>query len=524
MPNRAATHGDITSDTAVPSFADHWTLSFLESVNVWINIYDKDMKMVFWNAMAEEISGFSREEVLGHDGIWHWHYPDPVYHKEMTELARSVVTEGMSFTDNIESQIVCRDGTVKSILWRSRALFDADNQTIGAVTFGYDVTDRIKAEEALKKAHRELSVLYAVASVTSGAMDLATVLERSLEQVLPVMDAEKGLIHLWNEETQKLHLAASRGLHNSSLTELLAMSTEGGIIGRVFRKEVPIATPNMLAELTDAPANVPSRLFNAYIGVPIKAKGKLFGVFSILGQADQQFSADKIAMLTSIGEQIGVAIENAQLYQKSHQLAVSEERRRLARELHDAVTQSLYSLTLFAEAGQRSLNNNKLDDAAAYLDELRTTAQNALREMRLLLYELRPLALESEGLVEAIQMRLSAVEHRVGIETHLIANYTPVLSAPVEQEIYRVVQEALNNVLRHASAQNVTVSIETTTDQLTVKVEDDGIGFGTIDSVSRGGIGLDSMRTRVANLGGTLQIDSVPGKGVSVVMTLALPQ
>jgi signal transduction histidine kinase len=218
------------------------------------------------------------------------------------------------------------------------------------------------------------------------------------------------------------------------------------MIGRVFQKETPIAIPNIVTELEETPKNIPSRLFHSYLGVPLKAKGKVIGVFSLLGEADRIFSNDEISLLTSIGEQIGVAVENARLYNQSRRLAVAEERRRLARELHDAVTQSLYSLTLFAETGQRALRNGDYSDAESHFTELSKTAQSALREMRLLLYELRPLELETESLLDAIQFRLDAVERRSGIKARLIAEYKFKLPLHVEQELYRIVQEALKAI------------------------------------------------------------------------------
>lgn len=457
--------------------------------------------------------------MIGNDQIWAWHYPDEHYRRKVLEQA-SLLLRGVT-ADTLETQIVCKDGSIKTIDWFSRTLVDSENQIQGAIAFGYDITERKKAEEALIRTHKELSALYNIASATSGALDLETALERSLEQVLPVMKSNKDFIHLWQDDSQELLLAASKGIHESSISDLLNVSVKDSSVNRVFIKAEAIAIPNIITELDDAPKIVPKRLFHSYLGVPIKTKGKVIGVFSILGESDRIFSNDEISLLTSIGEQIGVVVDNARLYNQSRKLAVLEERRRLARELHDAVTQSLYSLTLFAESGQRSLKTGNYLDADFFYGELGKTAESALREMRLLLYELRPVALEKEGLLDAIQYRLDAVERRLGIKALMISECKFIFPYQVEQELYRIIQEALNNILRHSSAKTVTISFNCKEDRMMIVISDDGIGFdiGKIDE--RKCMGLTGMRERACKLGGALEIESVQGQGTSVSISLA---
>jgi PAS domain S-box-containing protein len=493
----------------------------LDTVNVWLNVYDREMNLIFWNKTAERISGFPRIDVLDNNDVWTWLYPDEVYRTQVMSRAGALL-EAESEVDGFETNIRCKDGSEKTLSWSSRTIVDDKGEIRGAITFGRDVTDRKQAEEALQRAHNELSVVYNVASVTSGAIDLETILKRSLEQVLPALKANKGIIHLWDEENHRLRLGAYQGLAEASVSELGTYSTDTGIIGRVFETERPIALPNILAVLDDAPVHVPSRMFNAYLGVPMRAKGKLLGVFSVLGKAERRFTNDEIHLVTAVADQIGVAVENARLYQQSQQLAVSEERRRLARELHDAITQSLYSLTLFAEAGRRSLNSGNLEDTELYLTDLGETAQHSLREMRLLLHELRPLCLESEGMLEAIQQRLDSVERRVGIKALLQAECKADLPAQTEQELYRIIQEALNNALRHASAQSVSVTISEADGRLVVRITDDGVGFDLERAYNQGGIGLESMSERARSLQATFRIDSADGDGTTVTVTLPI--
>lgn len=500
---------------------DGYAKSIIENVNVWINVYDQHLNLILWNPMAEKISGYTHEEVLGHTKVWDWLYPDTTY-RDMIMTRAADLLIGKATVNDWETHILCKNGNLKNIIWNSRTFYNELGHFQGAITFGYDITDRKENELALKKAHEDLSVLYNVASITSASIDLGVILERSLVQVLPVLKASKGIIHLWQEDLKEFHMAAHQGFSDESILALTSLSVDDGIIGRVFQKEKPIYIPSLITELENTPNTLPRQLFHAYLGVPMRAKGRVCGVFSIFGKADQHFTKYVIALLSSISDQIGVAVENIRLYQQLRQLAVSEERRRLARELHDAVTQSLYSLTLFAEAGQRSLHTGNLEDVSTYLAELAQTAHNALNEMRVLLHELRPLALETESLLEAIQHRLDAVERKVGIKAYLVAEHGMKLPSFVEQEIYRIIQESLNNTLRHASAQTVSVNIQTSGNLLTVKIADDGVGFDYKTVSQKGGIGLESMHERARRLDGELQVISAVGEGVTITLKVAL--
>jgi signal transduction histidine kinase len=218
-----------------------------------------------------------------------------------------------------------------------------------------------------------------------------------------------------------------------------------------------------------------------------------------------------------------VAVENARLYQHAGDLAVIAERQRLARDLHDSVTQSLYSLTLFAETGRRLIQRRELDAAERYLQRLSETAQHALKEMRMLVYELRPLALAQDGLLQTLQKRLDAVERRAGVHAQLIADANIDLPLAVERELYHIILEALNNSLKHSSATSVTVEIAMDGDDVQARVTDDGVGFVPEQVVDHGGMGLVSMRERSVNLGATLDIISSPSHGtaISVIFSLA---
>ena len=196
--------------------------------------------------------------------------------------------------------------------------------------------------------------------------------------------------------------------------------------------------------------------------------------------------------------------------------AALEERQRLARELHDSVTQSLYSLTLLAEASRRTAQTGDVERVVGNITRLGETAQQALKEMRLLVYELRPLALEQTGLAEALQHRLDAVEKRAGIEARLRVELEVELPAELENALYRIAQETLNNSLKHAEATTVSVSLHSAGKKVELEILDDGKGFDPEAIPDHGGLGMVSIRERAASLGGEYSISSNPGKGTRV--------
>ncbi|MBX3054923.1 MAG: PAS domain-containing protein [Anaerolineae bacterium] len=212
----------------------------------------------------------------------------------------------------------------------------------------------------------------------------------------------------------------------------------------------------------------------------------------------------------------------AEKARKAEQVVVLEERNRLARELHDSVTQSLYSVTLFAEAGRNQAENGQFDRAAWYFAEILATGQQALKEMRLLVHKLRPSALEKDGLVPALQHRLNAVEGRAGIQHQLVVEGEIHLPPEVEEAIYHVSQEALNNAIKHARASEVRVTVCQDDQHLELTVWDNGCGFDVDTAVQSGGLGLTSMRERMQMVGGVLEIKSTPGQGTTVCAQLRL--
>jgi len=211
------------------------------------------------------------------------------------------------------------------------------------------------------------------------------------------------------------------------------------------------------------------------------------------------------------------------IVERTQELERREERERLASELHDAVTQSIYSLTLFAEAGRRLASVGQLDRVQEYLTLLGDTAQQAMKQMRLMLYELRPAVLGQVGLVQALRQRLEAVERRAGIDARLEVSEPLRLSPAIEENLYRICQEALNNALKHASAAEVRVYLGVRAGSLKLEICDNGIGFDANDPKIMSGEGMTTMRERARLMHAELFIESAPQKGACVRVLMAIP-
>jgi signal transduction histidine kinase len=211
-------------------------------------------------------------------------------------------------------------------------------------------------------------------------------------------------------------------------------------------------------------------------------------------------------------------IENDMLQKRANQAAVMEERQRLARELHDSVSQSIYGLTLLAEASREYALEGNREPTLHYLERTSETAHQALREMRMLLYELRPPELEELGLEGALRYRLEAVERRVGLEASITARQTVPISGEHQEALFWIAQEALNNILKHANASRVSLNLRASARRVKMEIADNGQGFGP--GGGGGGMGLIGMRERAEKIGARLSVESAPGKGTRVSVEL----
>jgi PAS domain S-box-containing protein len=366
---------------------------------------------------------------------------------------------------------------------------------------------------------RELAALYDVTAVSSEALDLQTMLERSLERVLKAMRSSTATIHLLDERGETLSLAAYQTIAPAGPAEIDFSTPAPHVKEWLIVRGEPLIIPDMSSGSQMFWATGVSRACT-YAGAPMRARGRRLGMLSVVRDADQQFSVEEVALLASIADQVAITVENARLHQHAEQMAIVEERARLARELHDSVTQCLSSVRLLAQAASDFGEAGEWGRVKHYLERIRDTGGQALKEMRLLLYELQPPSTEQEDLVEMLTRRFEAVEERAGVNVRLLTENWLRLPASTEEALSRITQEALNNALKHSGASMVTIVLRGNPDGADLEVNDNGMGFDP-DSVKRkGGIGLLSMQQRAERLGGGLTIRSAPGEGTSIKVNL----
>jgi signal transduction histidine kinase len=373
---------------------------------------------------------------------------------------------------------------------------------------------------------KELAAINAVASVVSRSLDLGQVLTNALDKTLEVMEIEAGGIYLLQEDTQTLTIAAHKGLSAPFVAEVDNLKVGEGFSGQVAQTGEPLVVQDLSTDPRLSSSVIKESGFHSLAIAPLVSRGQVLGTLFVITLGYREFSQQDIELLTAIGSQIGVAVENAHLYEQAQQVAVVEERQRMARELHDSVTQSLHSSTLLAEAGRRVASAGDLERTRGYLTRLGEISQQALKEMRLLVYELRPLALRKEGLVGALQQRLDTVERRAGVEAQLVVEGEIELPPDVEEAFFRIAQEALNNALKHAAPASVVVTIHTEGElydqRVALEIVDNGVGFNTDAVAGDGGMGLAGMRERAEKIGGQLSIHSIPGEGTRVKVSVNL--
>lgn len=255
--------------------------------------------------------------------------------------------------------------------------------------------------------------------------------------------------------------------------------------------------------------------------VPLRGSASVIGVLEAVGGRPGGLDRDDERTLASLGDQLGIAVERNRLQERALSLAVVEERNRLARELHDSVTQALFSITLTIEAA-RLLLHRDLDATERQLVALGERAQEALSEMRGLIHSLRPAGLEDNGLVPALKRIAERMrrEHLLTVDVTVGAGARQRPDDEQERELYRIAQEALNNIVKHAAATHVAIRLDATDDALIMSIEDDGKGFDTSVAHRDDAFGIVGMYERAAILRGTVSITSQPGHGTRISVSV----
>lgn len=392
-------------------------------------------------------------------------------------------------------------------------------------------------EERIAGRTRELAVLYDISAAASQAQTIETLLTRSLAQAMNALDSDLGAAFLLEPPDDlnndyssdgEAGLEGDRQLEGISMRRIailgmtktakfmpMLLRADHELFSPLLQKCEPLLIINITADMR-VPEGMRRLGPRSFLAVPLRANNRVLGALTLIHKVGETFSAEEVALLSSIADQVGITVQSSRLRQ---QAVVLEERQHLARDLHDSVTQVLYGLVTLAEAGQARLEAGSVGAIQPTFERIAATARQALNEMRLFVHRLRPPELEQNGLAAALNQRVAAVEGWSGVRIRLLADEAIRLPPDVEAGLYQIAQEALNNALRHAHANVITLKLQTEPNAVgqrtLLEISDDGRGFD-LNQVHAHGLGLTNMAERARILRAHFEIITRPGEGTRV--------
>lgn len=408
---------------------------------------------------------------------------------------------------------------------------DAEGNITRIVELIRDVTHETQMRESLLRRNQEMAIINSVALTANQSLHLDDMLEKVLKEVMRLTEIDAGAVFLREEALGQLELVACRGLSSNAarLASQIGLldSSCGGVVDRA---QIAIV-PELHRYRGRGARSLQKEQLCTLVHVPLIARGLVLGSMCIGTKEDRHFTEDEQELLMTLGSQIAAAVENARLYaevQHKEKLrgelfkkalnAQEEERRRIARELHDDTSQSLAAVLFAAE---ECLEMDNTVDMHPRLEKMRELAQHTLDGVHKIIFDLRPTVLDHLGLTPALRwfadFRLESNGVRVSIEE---VSSPARLPTEIETALFRVVQEAINNIARHSAARNVRIMFQFDAESAEVLVEDDGVGFDVtqlhITPGSTRGLGLVGMQERLELLGGSLTVCSEPGFGTQL--------
>jgi signal transduction histidine kinase len=364
------------------------------------------------------------------------------------------------------------------------------------------------ATEALSDAVLAIAAEHAVEPVLQKLVDAARELAGARYAAIGVPDGDGGFGRF-----------ITSGMSDELIASLGELPRQHGMLGAMLESDTPQRTADIRRDPRFRgwwPPKHPS--MSSFLGVPIlSGRGDVAGAFYLTDkEGAAEFSDGDQELIETFAAHAALALENARLHERSRELSIVEERNRLARELHDAVTQKLFGLVLAAESGAALLHHD-VQQAGAQLQLVRELAREAMEELRSVIVHLRPAALESQGLAVALGKHVDVLRRTHKREIELEISGDAPVAAAVEGDAFRIAQEALHNALRHARAARIEVALRTAPGRLELTVTDDGVGFDPdAAGVRSHRLGLTTMAERARAAGGTLEIASAAGSGTTV--------
>jgi len=386
------------------------------------------------------------------------------------------------------------------------------------------VQETLDRGRQLTRHNRELEALNAVGTAASQSLDLESLLRDTLDKVLAVMEADAGEIFLREESSGDMVLAVHRGLFGSAFYSNNRFERNVGFPGIVAVTGEPLVTGDLYRDARFAREEVVRAGIRSFACIPLTVKNQVIGALTLAARNLDSFEQHDLEFLTAIGQQIGVAVENARLYSEVKRLAVIEERARIGMELHDGVIQSIYAVGLALEYAslmleeQPQVTRERLAQSIDGLNEV-------IRDLRSYILDLRPQRFEGKDLATGLLELVRAFRANtfVSVELAIDQQASEQIEPEVAMGLFHIAQEGLANVAKHARARGVKLSFDRVGNTLVFELKDDGRGFDPQAVARYTGHGMRNMEERARLLNGEWRLDSAPGKGTHIQVTIPIP-
>ncbi len=494
---------------------------------------DRNRTMEFVSDGCMLLTGYTPTELIGNRRCSYAQLIHPTERDQVWEHTQAALHEGRPF--QLFYRLNNTTGVEKWVWEQSRGIYSAEGSCIAIEGFVTDITERTIAYQTLEERVRERTheierrrqvaeSLRDMLAILNSNQPLAEILNHIVTQAQQLLNAEAGAIFRLHADKKLLTIQAARGLQPDYVATLTMPCCQGAV-GQTVRDLRPIVVTNLstiiTAELMDDPqrrVNLEWLMhhFRGLVAVPLNGKDTIYGSIVLYYHEPREFSEEELRLIVAFSDQAALAIETARLRAQAEQAAVVAERNRLARDLHDSVTQTLFSANLIAEVLPQLWSHSPAEGQRR-LEELRQLTHGALAEMRALLLELRPTALTEVDLDDLLRQLSEAIAGRARIPISLKVMGQRAVPPDVQVALYRIAQEALNNVARHAAATHATIELNRQPQYIELHISDNGCGFRR-ETFSGEHLGLTIMAERAADIGARLTIESQPGMGTHVVV------
>jgi PAS domain S-box-containing protein len=500
--------------------------NLVETMNEGLAIVDEKMILTYVNPRLADMLGYTQEEMIDkHVGNF---FDQENLKIVLDRFEKRKLGNEQSYTVSL----LRKDGTNLQILVAPAVVFDENEKFLHSIAVISDISEQVKIHRLLdmrmSKRSQEISSLMKVSRILVSSLSFHDQLKNILINLRNVIDLDGSSV-LLRKENLLIAETFQMQLSQEIAEKLVQPFMRPDQVDARFWKNEALIFPDVRSQFKDAREflSMTASIFNgvppemvSWIGIPIKSRSVLIGILSAHAAQVDFFTPEIAEFMGAFANQIALIFENNRLYRQAQTLAAADERNRLARELHDSVTQSLYSVRLYAEAARSALTAGKVPAADKNLDQLISVARDGMSDLRLLIFELKPPVLEELGLLGALQKRLNMVEARAGIQAEFKVAGEPEFPEDIEIQLYWVIYEALSNVLKHANAKNVFLDFDFSDGKTTVVLKDDGVGFDLVNFNLSQSSGLKNIIDRIEGLGGSIEIHSKPGEGTSIRIVL----